>query len=134
MFSQSWRTDTQFLHENVTEDLTLLWLQERKKERKVVTVFTCLASSCHGLFYFKTNGLPPGYWQLFSLVLGKKRQDEENVWMKERKLEEQTVGTLSDGGADPAGIFSRVREARRCWITQRGHKAVCHLISALAGP
>lgn len=43
---------------------------------------------------------------------------------------------VSDGGPDPAGIFSGEREARRCWITQRGHMppslmAVCHLISAL---
>lgn len=39
-------------------------------------------------------------------------------------------------GPDPAGIFSGASEARRCWITQRGHMlpplmAACHLISAL---
>lgn len=43
---------------------------------------------------------------------------------------------VSDGGPDPAGIFSGERGARRCWITQHGHMppslmAVCHLISAL---
>lgn len=43
---------------------------------------------------------------------------------------------VSDGGPDPAGIFSCEKEARRCWITQCGHMppslvAVCHLISAL---
>ncbi len=43
---------------------------------------------------------------------------------------------VSDGGPDPAGIFSVEKEARRCWITKHGHMppslmAVCHLISAL---
>lgn len=43
---------------------------------------------------------------------------------------------VSDGGPDPAGIFSDEREARRCWITKHGHMppslmAVCHLIPAL---
>lgn len=43
---------------------------------------------------------------------------------------------VSDGGPDPAGIFSGEREARRCWITQHGHTPpslmpVCHLIAAL---
>lgn len=47
-----------------------------------------------------------------------------------------TERMISDGGPDPAGIFSGEREARRCWITQHGHMppslmAVCHLISAL---
>lgn len=47
-----------------------------------------------------------------------------------------TARIVSDGGPDPAGIFSGDREARRCWITQHGHMppalmAVCHLISAL---
>lgn len=47
-----------------------------------------------------------------------------------------TAGMVSDGGPDPAGIFSGEREGRRCWITQHGHTPpslmpVCHLISAL---
>lgn len=47
-----------------------------------------------------------------------------------------TARMVSDGGPDPAGIFSGEGEARRCWITHRGHMppslmAVCHLISAL---
>lgn len=53
-----------------------------------------------------------------------------------RSLRVPTARMVSDGSPDPAGIFSGEREARRCWITQRGHippslMAVCHLISAL---
>lgn len=33
----------------------------------------------------------------------------------------QTARMVSDGGPDPAGIFSGEKEARRCWITQHRH-------------
>ena len=87
--------------------------------------------------------------EMISLVYGVIRRRDASVWdcigsgdasyllfLWGWSMSGQTTGTVSDGGPDPASIFSGEREARRCWITQRGHMppslmAVCHLISAL---